>query len=81
MHPRVAMFLQERANARARGDRGVERCMNVELRRMGYVDPVETTVAEPMEQVVPPPKRRGREPKPKCEHGRPPERCLDCQED
>jgi hypothetical protein len=76
------MFLQERENARGHGDRGVERCMDVELDRMGHRDhPVETTEQEQLERAVPAqPKRRGRPPKPRCEHDMLVERCPECSE-
>jgi hypothetical protein len=77
------MFLQEREDARARGDRGVERCMNVELARMGYRDvPVrgETTTVEPKENTSQP-KPRPKRPKARCEHGSVPERCPVCTEE
>lgn len=77
------MFLRERAKARARGDRGVERCMNVELNRMGYQEPppVETTTAPPMETTMVPGPKKGRPPKPRCEHDMILSRCPDCSED
>jgi len=45
--------------------------------------PMETTVTEEsMEHAVPPaPKKRGRPPKPRCEHGKLVGRCLDCEEE
>jgi hypothetical protein len=76
------MFLQERENARARSDSGVERCMNVELARMGYRDvPIraETTTVEPKENTGQP-RPRPKRPKPRCEHGQVPDRCVDCNE-
>jgi hypothetical protein len=74
------MFLHERERARARGDRGVERCMNVELRRMGYREPaLETVVPEPLvEQAIPDPPKKGRRPKPRCEHEQIADRCVEC---
>jgi hypothetical protein len=77
------MFLREREAARVRGDRGVERCMNVELGRMGYTvpSPAETaTLDEPKENTAAV-RGRPKRAKPRCEHGRPPERCEDCAEE
>lgn len=88
MHPRARMFLHERERARTRGDAGVERCMNVELARMGYTNvpiPGETTEQPKLEntaQAAPGrPAKRQRRAKPRCEHGNPPDRCEECQED
>jgi hypothetical protein len=75
------MFLQERADARARQDAGVERCMNVELARMGYQEPLETTAQQPMQTTLQEKPRRGRPPKPRCEHDMLVGRCPDCSED
>ncbi len=84
MHPRAQMFLHERERARARGDRGVERCMNVELDRMGYRDPhpVETAVLDDgaVETAVPA-KKGGRPKLPRCEHGNIASRCLECEDE
>lgn len=80
MHPRARMFLQERENARARGDAGVFRCMNVELARMGYRDlPIQgATQAEPEAEK---PVRRAKRPKARCEHGSVPDHCAECSEE
>jgi len=72
------MFLQERAKARSRGDRSVERCMNVELDRMGYR---ETVIPEPMETTMAPNPKKGRPPKPRCEHNMIADRCPDCNDE
>jgi hypothetical protein len=82
MDPRAQVFLSDRAKARAAGDHNMVHALNVELNRIGYREPVqETTRAdEELEQAVPVKPRRGRQPKPRCEHGRIPDRCLDCNE-
>jgi hypothetical protein len=72
------MFRDARAKARARGDANMVRCMDVELSKLGYSEPMETTQAPEMETVVPEKPRRGRKPYPRCEHGMIAERCPDC---
>jgi len=90
----VQLLLATRADALRRGDRSVYREMDFQLQRLGVfvgpepypfppLDPaalaqVETATVEMPERAVPP-KKRGRPPKPRCEHGKIPERCLDCQ--
>ena len=84
MHPRAEMFLRERERARARGDRGVERCMTVELDRMGYSEPRPVETATPDREAVEtavPAKKNGRPKLPRCEHGNIVGRCLDCDEE
>ena len=74
----IAMFRDALANARARGDAGMIRAMNVELGRLGVF---ETTQAPVLEMAVPEKPRRGRRPMPRCEHGMIAERCPDCNEE
>jgi hypothetical protein len=67
MNPNLQMFLADRARARAAGDRGLERAIQADLDRLGYVEPVErvekpdgmeTTAVRAPERAVPAPKRR-----------------------
>lgn len=90
----VQLLLATRADALRRGDRSVYREMDHQLERLGVycgpepfpfppLDPaalahVETASVEMPEQAVPK-RKRGRPPKPRCEHDKIPERCLDCQ--
>jgi hypothetical protein len=55
IHPRAAEFLRLRAKSQAVGDTNHVRCMNVELARMGYREPVaqEKAVPPPLERAVP----------------------------
>lgn len=82
IHPRAQSFMTARDRAEKRGDWNMVRCMNVELARMGYVDPA--TVAEPVSNgngsvAVEEPKRKGGRPKlPRCEHGQIADRCQEC---
>jgi hypothetical protein len=73
-------FLDLRESARMRGDTGLQRAMDAELRNMGYCAP-ETTQAPEMEMAVPEKPRRGRPPRPRCEHDLLLERCEDCREE
>ena len=82
MHPRIQMFLQTRARARVLGDMNLERCMNVELQRLGYRDqPIETAVPDRDEFERAVPQKGGRPKLPRCEHGKIVGRCVDCDED
>lgn len=80
-------FTEALVNAEARGDHNMARTMRVELTRTRRVNPAglpprETADPEPLERAVPPaPKRMGRPPKPRCEHGQIPERCARCNEE
>jgi hypothetical protein len=74
---KAQMFRQALADARAQGDAGMVRAMRVELATLGVF---ETTQADQLEQVVPEKPRRGRRPKPRCEHGMIADRCLECEE-
>jgi hypothetical protein len=80
---KIAMFRETRANARARGDRGMVRNMDVELARMGAGETaMETTQdATVLETVVPEKPRRGRRPMPRCEHDVIAARCPECMEE
>ena len=80
---KLDMLRADRDRAASEQDWSRWRCRTVELARMGYVDPppLETTQAAVMETTAgEKPKRRGRPPKPKCEHGKNPETCLDCDD-
>lgn len=72
-----------RERARALGDVGLERACNADLVRHGYRDqPLETTaVAEMPEHAVPEKPRRGRPPRPRCEHDMIADRCPECNDD
>jgi hypothetical protein len=68
VNPNVQMFLADRARARAAGDHGLERAIQADLDRLGYVEPsvervekpdgMETTAVRAPERAVPAPKRR-----------------------
>lgn len=85
MHLTVVDRLEMRARARASGDVNLERACNADLARYGYRDaPPETTAAtepETMERAVPAKPKRGRPPRPRCEHGQIVGRCTACEED
>ena len=76
------MFLAARDDARRRGDWGVYRAMSVELDQLGYTERETTAVVAP-ERATPPSagKRRGRPPRPRCEHGQIVGRCVACDEE
>jgi len=81
---RVQEFRRTYREARARGDVNLANAMQVELRRLGAgPEParMETTVAEMPERAVPAPPRRGRPPRPRCEHGEIADKCLACSPD
>lgn len=76
------MFLAARDDAKRRGDWGVYRAMSVELDQLGYADRETTTAVAPERATPrPPAKRRGRPPRPRCEHGQIVGRCLECEEE
>ena len=75
---RIQSFRQARANALARRDWSMVNTMDVELARLGFQEPMETTEAPVMEMAVPAPSRRGRRPLPRCEHNMIVGRCPDC---
>ncbi len=80
MSKKLQMFMSARAEAIARGDRRLARTMDVEIARLGYRAPErETMQAVTMEQAVPEKPRRGRPPKPRCEHDMLLDRCPDCK--
>ena len=84
MHPKLRMFLFERDRAYSRGDVGVIRSMNVELRRLGVADTA--TLANPTGKhakatAVMDPKPMGRPKLPRCEHGNIADRCPECNEE
>lgn len=82
MHPTVIDRLKMRQYARACGDKSLERACNADLARHGYRDELETTEAETLpEQVVPDKPKRGRPPRPRCEHDMIVDRCPDCRDD
>lgn len=86
MHPKVRIFLHERDRAYARGDTGIIRSMNAELRRLGVADTA--TLANPTGKqqrrssnpasgaVAVKPQRR--EKLQRCEHENVAERCEIC---
>ena len=84
IHPRAASFLHAREKAARRGDANMVRAMNIELGRMGYVDPhlaevvpvAATAVLDPL--IDPKPKRAGRPKLPRCEHDAIAARCPIC---
>lgn len=77
MHPKIREFLHVRDRAYLRGDSGVVRSMNAELRRYGVPD--EATLANPAGTSRQPSK--GRPKLPRCEHGSIVDRCEICRED
>jgi len=70
------MFREMRAKARAVGDAGVVRMTDVELGRLGPLETIEAVTD--METAVPEKPKRGRKPKPRCEHAMILDRCPDC---
>lgn len=83
MHPTVTDRLAMREYARGIGDTGLERACNADLARHGHRDePLETTLpVEVMERAVPEKPRRGRPPRPRCEHNQIIGRCVACEEE
>ena len=90
MANKLRNFMQIRADALALGDLRLARAMDVEIARIGYRVPQgvhiyqegahETTQAIALEeQAIPEKVKRGRPPKPRCEHGNLLERCEDCR--
>jgi hypothetical protein len=75
---RVANWRDMRAKARSVGDFSMVHTAGVELQRLGVGEPLETTQGPEMEQAVPEKAKRGRKPKPRCEHDMILERCPDC---
>lgn len=87
------MFLRTRAQARALGDRGLERAVQADLDRIGYVESaaverveipsgLETTAVRAPERAIPqaPATRKGgRPPLPRCAHGKTPGHCTKCK--
>lgn len=85
------MFLDARARARAFGDRGLERAVQADLDRLGYIDQsptrietgtgMQTTAVQAPERAIPHVKknRGGRPPLPRCEHGQIQGRCTKCK--
>lgn len=75
-------FLAIRAAARERGDWNLARAMDVELERLGYREAgaLEATAVRMPERAVTE-KRRGRPPRPRCEHDMLVGRCPECDGD
>jgi hypothetical protein len=71
----IQMFREAFAHARARGDAGMIRAMNVELATLGVF---ETAQGPELELAVPEKPRRGRRPLPRCEHDMILARCPTC---
>ena len=84
MHPTVIDRLAMRERARGIGDVNLERACNADLVRFGYRDeePMETAVPteDGLERAVPPKPKRGRPPRPRCEHNQIVGRCSACEE-
>lgn len=84
---KLEMLLADRDRARAANDVGLDRAITADLRRMGVADDATyDRVTRPQQQQRASRARngalgtlKGRQVKPKCEHGRPPERCEDCR--
>jgi hypothetical protein len=79
IHPRVRMFLDNRDRALARGDGGVVRSMDAELRRLGVSD--DATLANPTGEALPIPsvsKSKTGLKLPRCEHENVADRCPVC---
>jgi hypothetical protein len=76
---KAAMWRETRARARAHGDAGMARMASVELARLGELETTQDTTL--LETVTPVAPRRGRKPKPRCEHGQIADRCVDCDPD
>lgn len=74
---RVANWRDMRAKARSVGDFSMVHTAGVELQRLG-IGPLETTQGPETEQAVPGRPKRGRKPKPRCEHEMILERCPTC---
>jgi hypothetical protein len=73
------MFLTERDRAYARGDAGIIRSMDAELRRLGIADTA--TIADPTGRSGALKARGGRPKLPRCEHNNVAERCPVCNEE
>jgi hypothetical protein len=82
MHPVVTERLEMRKYARKCGDVSLERACDADLARYGYRDAPETTTLQDLpERAVPEaPRKRGRPPRPRCEHNQIAERCAECAE-
>lgn len=87
MERKIASHLRDRDRARARGDTGMDRALSADLQRWGV--PYTATLANPsgkngkrhttVEKPPEAPKKPGRPPKPRCEHGNIADRCEDCR--
>ena len=76
---KIQMFRDARVRALACGDYSMARAMKIELANCGDF---ETVVDEPeMERAVPEKPKRGRRPKPRCEHDMILDRCPDCRDE
>ena len=80
------MLLTDRERALEEQDWNRYRCRTQELAQIGHVDmpataPVEHAVASAAPEMVVPAKRRGRPPRPRCEHGTIADRCVECNEE
>lgn len=72
---KLAYLLGAREDARRVGDRGLERALTADLARLGHVDGAPEPATPRASRAAP--RRRAR---PRCEHGKNPDRCLDCQD-
>lgn len=76
---KIALWQETRARARAHGDAGMVRMTDMELRRLGALETTQDTTV--LEMTVPEKPRRGRRPKPRCEHDMIADRCPECSDD
>lgn len=75
---KILMFRDALARAVTAGDQGMARNCRVELATLGVFETVEPV--DDLERVVPEKPKRGRRPKPRCEHNMIVGRCATCNE-
>lgn len=75
---KTRMFREALARARAMGDTGMVRCCQAELTALGAFETTQDATA--LETPTPAAPRRGRRPKPRCEHNMIADRCETCNE-
>lgn len=77
------MWRESRTKARSVGDHSMVRMCNMELGRLGSLEETPETTQDTtvLETVTPAAPRRGRKPKPRCEHNMIADRCVECNPD
>lgn len=76
IHPRVRTFLDARDRALERGDGGVVRAMDAELRRLGVSD--DATLANPSGKALQSATTKPKSKLQRCEHENVADRCVEC---